>query len=190
MKRYTIKDFLKLNSPCYGCGKPINVFVGVHAEGLSQVNLKLVVDKAGYSVRLSKTYHDSLTLLIEPRTNRFSTNDGDKLVKYLKCHSLFLTTRCPACVTAMTSHYLEFSLVGGYIKPVGISSQYLVLNDKNNRYIVNSDFFSEKTIVMIFAMRDGSPISTDNMDLPLLPSYRFKDKEHFMAKLKTYLLFS
>ena len=91
----------------------------------------------------------------------------------------------------MDSHYLDFNTAGNYIKPTGISSQHLVLSDKNNTYVINSEFISDETTIFVFALKDGGMTSAiSNLKLPLLPHYRFKDKEHFIAKIKTYLLFS
>jgi hypothetical protein len=191
MKKYTVKDFLKLNSPCYSCGMKIKITVGVHCEGLSQVNLNMTIGPAGYTIPLSITYNNNLKLIIDPKTNRYLSSDGARFIKYIKNHKIFFITQCDHCLTSMTSDYLDFSLVGGYIKPVGIANQYLVLYDKNNCYVTNSEFGAEQSVIAVYAIKDGDIAnSISNLTLPLLPHYRFKDKEHFMAKIKTYILFS
>lgn len=189
MKKFTVKDFLKLNSPCYGCGKKVNVYVCTVSTA-NEVKLNLVVSPAGYLVILSKTYNDRLTLLIEPKTNKFATNDGPKLIKYLKSRGIFLSVECNDCMTVMTSEPLEFNFVGEYIKPVGMASQSVVLKDKNNNYVIYSDFGADRTHISIFSIKEGSPTSFSQLELPLLPHYRFKDQQHFMSKIKTYMLFS
>jgi hypothetical protein len=189
MKSYTIKDFFKLNSPCYGCGGKVNIRAGVHSDNLASVMLNVSIAPAGYTIPLSITYHNNLKLIIEPKTNRYLVSNAINFIKYIKDHRIYLMVSCPDCQTIMVSHYLDFSLVGGYVKPVGLSSEYLVLKDKNNRYVISSEFLNDSTSITIFAITD-IPISVSDLKLPLLPHYRFKDKEHFMAKIKTYLLFS
>lgn len=191
MKKYTVKDFLKLNSPCYGCGGKINVRFGVYSHEIGEVKLNLTVGSRGYSAILSATYHDRLLILIDPKTNRFASNNQQNLINYLKDRRLFLITECDICVTTMCSEYLEFNLTERYIKPVAINSQYIILRDRKNKYTINSVFPLEKTHVSIFALgKGGTPMALTNLELPLLPHYKFRDQEHFMSKLKTYMVFS
>jgi len=186
MKKYTVKDFLKLNSPCYGCGEKIKITVGVDSEGLSRVNLNLTIAPAGYTIPLSITYNNNLKLIIDPKTNKYLSSNIQYFVEYIKNRKICLTTQCDHCQTSMTSKYLDFNLMGSYIKPVGIAVQYIVLNDKNNRYVIYSDFGSEQSDIAVSSV--GTSVS--HLNLTLLPHYRFKDKEHFISKIKTYLLFS
>lgn len=192
MKKYTVKDFLKLNSPCYGCGKKINLRMGSDVGDLmgGTVYLKMSVTPAYYSIPLSATYNDNLKLLIEPRTNKFTVSNGERFVSYIKKHNLFVMVYCDNCGTAMISQYLEFNLIGGYIKPVGLSAETIVLQDKNNRYTIVSQYPTDQTKIVVASIKDGAVTSASNLELPLLPHYRFKDKQHFMSKIKTYLLFS
>lgn len=192
MKKFTVKDFLKLNSPCYGCGKDINVRVGIDIKNshAPPVFLAMSVASAKYSVPLVITYHDSLKLSIEPRTNKFIVSNAEKFASFIKGRNIFLETNCSECQTYMVSQYLEFNTTIGFIKPVGIVTRYLILRDKNNKYVIHSDFVTEKSSINIFAIKDGAVTSFSDMKLPLLPHYQFRDQTHFMSKIKTYMLFS
>ena len=193
MKKFTVKDFLKLNSPCYSCGKKVNIHAIVHIDGMSSVNLNVSITPAGFIIPLSITYNNNLKLIIEPKTNRFIINNEANFIKYIKDHKVCLAVDCDECLTFMASQYLEFNLVEGYIKPVGISNQLLILSDKNNRYVINSEFMTDETTIMVFSIIDEDiaiASSFSELKLPLLPHYRFKDKQHFISKIKTYLLFS
>lgn len=192
MKSYTVKDFFKLNSPCYSCGEKVNIHANIHTmDHMPPVKLNVSVTPDRYSIPLYINYNNNnLKLIIEPKTNKYSVSNEASFIEYIKNHKIYLTVGCDECLTLMASHYLEFNILGSYIKPIGISNQHLVLLDKNNRYVINSNFIDNETNIMILAIKELPQYSSSYLKLPLLPHYRFKNKEHFIAKIKTYLLFS
>jgi hypothetical protein len=187
MKTYTVKDFIKLNSPCYGCGNKVSIHVGAHMDNTIPINLNMSITSIKYVIPLSITYNNNLSLTIDPKTNRYLVTSNSDFIKYIKDHNIYLTVDCDKCYTFMASRYLEFDLAGGYIRPVSIRSQSIILFDKNNKYMINSYFLAGETTITVFSLKNGT---ASDLKLPLLPHYRFKNKENFIEKIKTYILFS
>ena len=69
MKSYTVKDFFKLNSPCYGCGDKVNIHAKVLTDDFIPIALNISITPTGYTIPLSITYNNSLKLIIDPKTN-------------------------------------------------------------------------------------------------------------------------
>jgi hypothetical protein len=193
MKKFTVKDFITYNGPCFSCGSRVNVKIGVIKVDVADFNIALlnpVITTNSIDIDLKINYNSSLKLSIFSKTNKFSTSSMKGLTEYLNGHKLFLRSNCDHCYTKVESQYLEFNLLKGFIKPVGVSNELLVVNDGANLYQVHTSYIEEKSLVIIDRINKTTPITPVRMDLPLLPLYKFKDKDHFIAKIKTYLVFS
>jgi hypothetical protein len=133
---------------------------------------------------------EALKLYIFHKTNKILTNSSQGLTKYLSSRKLFLSSTCDKCYTQIESQYLDFNIDKGYVAAVGISSERLMVNDGDNMYQINSFFMAEKSNLIIDKLDKVRPLTPFQLDLPLIPRYRFKDKAHFIQKMKTYLTFS
>ena len=190
MKKFTVKDFITHNAPCFGCGKPVILQMQMLRdepwEQDATINCK--AGKNFLTINLSITYYDALNLTIDYKTNKFATNNFDNLTKYLSACKLKLVCHCESCKTRMTSNQLDFNLEKKFIKPVSIEQEIIVMADNKNMYQIYSDYNRDRSVIFIDDVEmAGVPI---RLDTPLIPRSKFKNKEKLIEKLKTYALFS
>ncbi len=192
MKTFTVKDFITYNSPCFSCGSKISFKIGVSFIKNRQPSTYLVpiVSSDFIEIDLKINYNNGLKLKILPKTNKFTVSSMKGLTTYLEKHNLFLRSYCDNCRTCIDSQFLEFNLLKEFIKPVGISDERLIVRNGNYMYELYSSFIDNYSSLFI----SQPPINTLNsnirIELPLLPMYKLKNKEHFIKKVKTYILFS
>lgn len=192
MKKFTVKDFINYNAPCFSCGSKITFRIGsiCLTQHMSAIYLRATTSNAQTEVDLQVTYARILKLTINHITNKITTSDPEALTKYLEVNKLFLSSVCNNCYTNIESFYLEFNLHKGFILPVGISKELLMLTDAKNMYQINSTAIDEKTIIVVDRINVANSLSHIRFVLPLSFLYKLKNKEHILQKIKTYLLFS
>jgi len=93
-------------------------------------------------------------------------------------------------MSGIQSQFLEFNLDKGFIKPVGVSKEILIVKDDANMYQVTTNTAWGTTTVVVDRLDRTTPTSPLVLNLPLLPLYKFKTKERFIEKIKTYITFS
>jgi len=193
MKKFTVKDFITYNGPCFSCQSKIVFQVGVFntksKQSTTSVFLSPTVTNEFINIDLRINYRDSLNLRIFTKTNKFTTSSMKSLTKYLDEHGLFLRSKCDNCHTNVDSEALEFNLLKEFIAPVAIGDERLVVNHNKYLYELYSNFGSSCSILII-STTVSPPITPIRMELPLLPMYKLKNKERFIEKVKTYLIFS
>lgn len=192
MKKFTVKDFIDYNGPCFSCGNPINFRIGfLDLETKADMSYLRPVVAANYTeIDLRITYENSLKLYIFHKTNKILTNSNQGLTKYLSSRKLFLSSSCDRCLTQIDSQYLDFNVDKGYVAAVGIATERLIVEDKHNRYRINSFFMADRSHLVVDRVDRTTPLSPLRLELPLLPKYRFKNRDHFLQKIKTYVTFS
>lgn len=186
MRQFTIKDFISYNNPCFSCGESIH-FNFVSNEDHGTAGLRPTVKQEYTTVNLKKTYEQTLQLQVIHHSNRFASTSSKDLIKYLSEHKLSLSSNCNKCLSHIESQYLEFNLDKGYILPVGISRENLIVSEGAFRYHVYSSYFTERS--MIIVDRLDKPTSPVRLDTPLLTLSKIKTKDRLISKIKTYLLF-
>lgn len=192
MKKFTVKDFIAYNNPCFNCGRPINFKVSfVDLDDTKEISsLRPIVTSYYTEIDLLITYSDALKLYIFHKTNKFSTNNHVALTNYLSRHKLFLTSSCDRCYTMIESQYLDFNMEKNQVDAVGLAFERLMVNDGYSIYQINSFFSANKSSLVVDKIDRVKPLSPLTLELPLLPKFRFRDKEHFIEKMKTYITFS
>ena len=195
MKKFTVKDFLLYACPCFGCGKPASVRVGVTYDdqithATMDGSIAPSVTQHYLRVDLKINYHNALTISIDYKTNKFATNDPRLLKKYLEDHAVYLISTCSSCNTRFESCDLPFNLEKGFVSPVEMRTEFFVIRADDNVFHCFSDFENKTTMVDTVRVDKTVPLSSTTLNLPLLPCYQFKDKARFIKKMKTYLLFS
>lgn len=188
MKKFTAKDFIAYNNPCFSCGERISFRLGI--EGPVSTQLRPTVKPEYTVVDLKVTYTITLQLWIFHKSNKIITSDTRGFADFLFDNKLYLHSRCDKCMTTIQSQFLEFNIDKGYAKPTGISREVLIVQDNMNLYNLQSSFIEEKSVLTVDRIDKTTPISPILLELPLLPMYKFKDKEQFLNKIKTYLTFS
>ena len=192
MKKFTIKDFINFNSPCFSCNSKISVRIGVENSDMvfNEVYLRPTVGPSFLEVDLKITYNSHLKLIVAHKTNKFAVNDIGILEEYFKDHKIFIETECSRCYTKLESQNLEFDWAGCFIRPVEMKREILMTSDDHNLYQIFSSFPEKTSLVVIDKISKATPISPIHFSAPLLPLYKFRDKKHLIEKLKTYALFS
>ena len=193
MRKFTVKDFIAYNNPCFSCGNQINFRIGfLDLETKADISyLRPVVGPQYTEVDLVIKYanQDALKLYIFHKTNKILTNSQQGLTKYLNSRKLFLASSCDRCYTKIESQYLDFNLDKGFVAAVGISTERIMVSDGTSQYQIDSFFMAEKSHLAVTRL-DSNAMSPFRLDLPLIPKYRFRNKEHFIQKMKTYITFS
>ena len=191
MKKFTVKDFIGYNNPCFSCGERISFKLGIVTNGVDgSAQLRPTVKPEYTVVDLKVTYSKTLQLWIFHNTNKFIASNPIDFTEYLNENHLFLHSKCDKCMSSIESMFLEFNKDMGFVKPVSISREILLVNDDRNQFILNSSFAWNKSVLSADRLDKTAPISPIVLDLPLLPLYKFKTKERFLNKVKTYVVFS
>ena len=191
MKRFTVKDFVEANAPCFSCDSDINVRLVVIGPEDDGVFLKPNLLATYFSIELRNTWNTRLHLTIDYKTNKFATNDIARLKEYLEKEdrNIYLQVHCDLCGSYVQSYYLEFNWNKSFIKPTEINEEWTRIRDDKNVYIMHSRYDEGTSRISMSRIGDftNSPVK---LDAPLLPRYRFKNRSYLVNKLKTYLTFS
>jgi hypothetical protein len=196
MKKFTLKDFILYNGPCFSCGNRINikmVYVDSDNDGAFQnvkihsSSMPLVFDKTMLDITLNVKYSFTLNLKMFIKNNKYTASDMDKFITYLGMKDLHLISECQKCKNIVISNKLEFNS-NGNIKAITILREMLSVEDTEKIYTLSSEFSNNTTEINIYNFKTHTDPYI--LETPLLPLYRFKNKENLIKKLKTYILFS
>ena len=193
MKKFTVKDFITYNAPCFNCDSRVNFYFTM-TQDISETSLAGSVDKRAMvttsytEVELIVHYAANLKIKIDHKTNKFTTSSPEALTKYLSEHKLCLSSRCSKCYADIRSTNIEFNIEKGFVYPVSISSEIYTILGANIIYYVKSLFENKDPQTYI----DVANIRAEalRLKIPLLPIYKFKTKDKFLNKMKIYTLFS
>lgn len=194
-KKFFVKDFIRYAAPCFGCGQLPTLRLQFR-EKSAAINapwgaLNLLVDDNHVEIDLSIKYRSSLKLWIFHKTNKFLANDNAALSSYIDTRDMHLFVQCLGCQTHHQTNNLEFQLHNNVVKATTLRYEMLHIPFKKRRYILTSDFVTEKTEARIVKYDDrGGWLSEFHLDLPLLPKYKLKNQQHMIDKLNTYAVFS
>ena len=189
MREFTVKDFITYNNPCFSCGSTIHINVmstSQHSPHASGVVLKSNVKPDRTEIQPKITYRRALQLWIFNQSNKIITSDIRGLTEYLYEHKLYLRSYCKTCNTEIFSHFLEFDIAKNLVKPFGISSESLRVQDSKTEYCIYSSLMEEKSQISIHSKF----CTSIRVDSPLLLLNKLKTREVFLNKMKIYLLFS
>lgn len=201
MEKFTVKDFIVHNNPCFSCAENIIIKIGSVIKGIDgAVYLRPTVSTDKTEIVLKEKYSNTLKLQILHNSNIIVSSSEQRFKNYLNGHKLFLHSQCNKCLTTIISQYLEFNLkhegtkfmglkpenMIGFIKPVGLKTEDLVVYDHDIRYHIYSNIDSKHSLIYI--SRPNSAVI--RMKIPLYTLSKFKNKDKMLSKLKTYILFS
>src|SRR5579885_1964951 len=165
MKKFTVKDFIAYNNPCFSCGEQIKFQIGfMDLEARRDMSyLRPTVTQEYTQVDLRITYSNSLSLKIDHKTNRLTCANMTALEKYLAGHKLFLASTCDKCYTTIESQFIEFNLLQGYVGAVGLAREMLFINYDGKMGLVNSSFIEERSSLSITNMDKTHPLTPFNI---------------------------
>lgn len=183
----TTKDFISYNNPCFSCKSKINFELCILNKDTTVVSkIQPVPHKNSVKFPLIIGYSNSLDLIIDPLSNTFKSNNMKQLISYYKGKDFYFRVSCPRCKSEITSGMLDFSFEKGFIKPVVLFIEHLFVKTKGNTYEIVTTFDDDTSHLSVYN-KDGSYL---NMNFKSFPLFKFKNKEKFMNKVKTYLIFS
>lgn len=190
MKFFTIKDFISYNNPCFSCNnqKILKIVSSPIKENIvgGGVLLNPTISSTFLEVDLKITYLYSLKLKISHTSNKIIISNIDDLTKYLEQHTLYFVSRCNCCGTRISSNILTFDLTKSFVKPLSIESEIICVKEGESFFILKS-YFAQNKSNLIINKKDSDPIE---LSLPLYPLLKFKNRDHFLSKMKMLALFS
>jgi hypothetical protein len=186
MKKFTVRDFITYNNPCFSCGESVRIEVSGPGYLEPNINPEMM------EVDLRVNYYNALRLSIRHKDNRILTNDKQMLIEYLDNHELVLDSICHSCGSNIRSTKMVFHVDQGFVETVEIAYETLVVKDlaHQRKYAIRSDFSANQSQFRVFTLsKDGETFSS-KLDLPLMPKSMFKSKRHLLDKCKTLITFS
>lgn len=195
MKKFTVKDFIFYNSPCFNCSGDSIFYFLIRDMTESQSyprfpasfsSKKAIVMPTYTEVELVVHYANNLTIRIDHKTNKFIATSKHALVKYLNQIELSLELRCNKCFAQITSNSIEFNMEKDFINPISLCLESFTIQDAKSNYHVRTYFDSKQT----FITTSSPKVKSLGMQLPTLPIYKFKTRAKFLEKIKTYITFS
>jgi hypothetical protein len=193
MRKFTIKDFIAYNNPCFSCNSPINfkIYSETIGSGTSgHLNPTVLPNYTEIDLSIKYSNMEALKLFIVHKTNKILCSNNQGLTKYLSERKLTLVSTCDRCKTQITSEPLKFDLEKGHVEATYLKYERLMVHEGDNIYQIDSNFETEKSVLIVEKLNAVKPLSPLRLNLPILPKYRFKDRAHFLNKVKTYIIFS
>lgn len=190
MKNFTLKDFISYNNPCFSCGNKINfniISVPISDE-LTRIVLRPTVKLDSITVDLKINYHESLQLQIMMPSNIFFVSDKKFFTDYINNNKLYLNSSCSNCHTILETYSLDFNFDKGFLKPVKMCKENLIVIDGIHRYCIYTSHLNIKSTIVIYHLNLN--ISPVYIKSPILSLSKFRDRSHLIHKMKTYLTFS
>lgn len=196
MEKFTVKDFILYNNPCFSCDNKISLNMRVlkvrsdipNNYNTPPIIIKPILSNNFIEIDLRITYRDVLKLKICLTDNHFEITNIVGLTDYLREANLFLESYCDKCYSCFTSKLLTFNMTQQFINPIELKTEYLTINNDNYAYYISTDFEKSQSIVDIFTL-NGSKIPI-HFDMPIFPLSKFKTKTQFIKKMKVYISFS
>lgn len=196
MRKFTVKDFILYDSPCFSCGKPILFKLcsktnasNNHILG-DEIYHTPIISGSSLEVDVAIRYVGSVKLKIDCKTNKFNVTNAAGLTKYLADHKLFLDSYCNNCYTRVRSIPLKFNLEYGFIYPTEVLLEYVFMNDGNNVYALHSFADINKSELVVRRIDSSRTIAPSTVQLPYIPMRKYRSRRKLLDKLKMYVLFS
>lgn len=202
-KKFLVKDFIKYATPCFGCGKPNNFYLGYNniLPDVKEIQplagqYSVIITEKYLEVHLEIKYNSMFGILIFHKNNKVITQDINKLNEFLKIRNLFLWSHCHQCSSEIRSQPLTFNFnssypIGSFVNPTTISYEFFKIIDRNNTYFINSTCDKDQTTILVTSPSQEEALAADlSFTLPFLPKYQMKNKEYLINKIRTYILYS
>lgn len=193
MNKFTVKDFITYNNPCFSCESKINFSIGAlddeHTSIDEAVYFRPTVTKNYSEIDLIINYTTSLKLFIFHTTNKILSNDFIALTKYLERRKLFLSSFCHKCHSQSKSKILDFNLEKKIVKPTTLLLEETIIYDDKFRYLLTSNSEKNKSYFIIEDLAKVKYTPTV-IESPLIFRSKFNNRQSFIDKTKLYVLFS
>lgn len=198
----TVKDFIEYGGPCLECGQFLSVSLCAGFPTSSNWNyIPVTMQDGKILISLKITYYDTLIMILDPKTNRYAVTGTDEgFAAWLKEHEMYFTKNCK-CYSLVQTDSLKFNTEMCFIYPMQVICEVLMAKDHRNMYQLTNLYASPQTNTnQSYSELDITPLTkvnkiglapiTEPITLPIMPRPRFRDKAHFIDKIRTYLTFS
>jgi hypothetical protein len=189
VKKFTLKDFIFYNGPCFSCGNKVVIKL-VCEENNSFKDLPIILQDNYLEITLKLKYSSTLILKLFINDNKYQVSDFDKLTTYLNSKNIYFTSNCKKCRNVITTNFIEFDNIG-FCKAITLNNEVLSVfeetEDNSKIYNLISNFKENITEVSVW---DKNADGVFRLTIPLLPLYFFKTKKKLLSKIKNYILFS
>lgn len=204
MKKFTVKDFVIYNNPCFNCGRPMNFHLYSSSRSdrptkpptfNKKIDTFMVNNNQTIEVVLKRLYSKSLVMYVDIKTNKFSINDEEEFRNYLLDNNLQIKKKCIKCDAVIISQDLIFNLNKGIIEGIVISYEEFTVCDNlkvvdDIQYRVRTFTYKYDSITEFYVYKAPDLFPHFQIQAPPFYLYKFKTKGNLLKKLKTYLLFS
>lgn len=198
MKLFTIKDLIKYNNPCKVCLSSKGCWFGfktipTNEEGKAAYTDNFTIIDGKIHINLSTKYKSRLTLVINPKTNKFilnSNSNGRKLFKKFQEEKyLVAEIKCNTCHSEISTDFLEFD--EDVIRPVKLHSECIEISTREYRYHISTSFTTNKTFIMCSKVEEGKVKMLPFMkEVQAIPLSKLKDRSAIIRKIKFIMTFS
>jgi hypothetical protein len=191
VKSYTLKEFIAYNNPCFSCGEKISITFTVldEANGMVENVIRPNVSLNSTQIILKLSYKDPLDIVIENKTNKLTTSNYNKFKKYIETRSIYIISTCERCKTKVFTDDMGFDK--NFVKPITLHREILAVYDAGKRYYISTYYEDNKSILIVDDINVIRPVKNAfQLQLPIMPKYKFKDKNHFISKMNTLVNFS
>lgn len=193
MKVFTIKDFLQYNAPCFSCGQKVVIQFAHHNDSASTYIKPTIINSLlELDLHVKWLKINQVNLIIDLQTNHIATSNKQGLIKFINDRKVYAESKCKDCGTIIRSDYLTFDFQSMLIKGVGLAFEQLVVFEKQVKYVLCSSingYGGECSKSQMYAWNNLSAGTFDQV-IPLCPLYKFRNRQHFLDKMKTICVFS
>lgn len=187
VKKFTVKDFIRYNSPCKSCEARSQLFISYYQtnEVLPPTGtVKTYVLNGRLCTDLQTTYKNSLRLSIVPESNMYFVNNAKVFRDFVKKYTIYGHLRCSQCNTYIHTDNFEFSQT--FLKPISINLENVFIKfDGSNAVLTTTDLKSQ-----VHFIQERGKLVDSLIELPPTPLSEFKNREELVQKMKFILTFS
>lgn len=192
MKNLTLKDFLSIGNPCLDCGKALifRATTSYYKDGsVFTIAPTFIPENKSFLFELESFYESKLLISINPYSHKISLPNEDGFRKYLKNYCFSFFSACGANEITIQTKDVSFDLDKKIMLPINLSYEVIKIVAGKEMLTLFTDY-SKKTSAITRCKISDAPNYNEPVDVPLLPLSKFKNKAHFIEKIKTYLAFS
>lgn len=198
MRKLTLKDFLSFYTPCLGCGRKNTItWIVNYKEPMtvspSSINLGEFSPNLNgkmLEIDLKVTYFNKFSLMIDIVSHKFITSDFQQFIKYTSDTNCYFQLKCVVCNSQVMSNNLEFDINKRLLKPLTIKGEIWHMTDDENFYSIFTNMDKEETEIIVDRVNATKPLTPWRRIVETLPINRFSNKEEFLDRIKTYMVFS
>jgi len=178
MKKFTLKDFVLYNVPCFSCSNKIQLkLISINKKTKQYSDCHSYINNNCFLATLQYNYFNSLSVSISISKNILHTSNHLLFDNFLNENALHVVNKCPACNNFIISHPLSFDNLL-FLHSISIMREIFNVSDNNFSIFMISEFDLNSSKITIN--------SKHNLELPIIPLSKFKNKENLLKKIRIY----